>query len=94
MAKMDILYVKTSMNLSPEPQKGNHLVLVLVLGVGADITEVAHRSDCHSHYEVIPFPRITSSVNAVFPVLLGELGRQNELEAWESCVFSHLLIQT
>jgi hypothetical protein len=32
--------------------------------------------------EVIPFPRITSSVNAGFPVLLSELvGRQNKLAA-------------
>jgi hypothetical protein len=29
-------------------------------------TEVAHRPNSHSHYEVIPFPRITSSVNAGF----------------------------
>jgi hypothetical protein len=42
------------------------------------ITEVAHRSDSHSHGEVIPFPRITSSVNALFSRLPNELGRQNE----------------
>jgi hypothetical protein len=41
------------------------LILVSESG-GSSNTEVAHRSDSHSHYEAIPFPRITSSVNAGF----------------------------
>jgi hypothetical protein len=57
-------------------------------------TEVAHRSDSRSGEEVIPFPRITSSINAGFPVLFSELGRQNELAGSKSYVFSHLLFQT
>jgi hypothetical protein len=58
------------------------------------ITEIVHRSDSHSRDEVIPFPRITSSVNAGFPVLLSEFGRQNHLAVSKSYVFSHLFFQT
>jgi hypothetical protein len=37
--------------------------------------------DSQSQYEVIPFLRITSSVNVGFPILLGELDRENDLTA-------------
>jgi hypothetical protein len=49
--------------------------------------EVAVQPDSH-YYEVIPFLRITSSVTVGFPILLGELGRENALTALKSSVFS------
>jgi hypothetical protein len=56
----------------------------MVIGITKNvITEVAYHSDYHSRNEVIPFPRITSSVNAGFPVL-SALSRQNELAASKS----------
>jgi hypothetical protein len=54
-------------------------------------TEVAHRSHSHSRDEVIPFRR--TSLTRGFPVLLSELGCQNELAASKSYVFSDLLFQ-
>jgi hypothetical protein len=38
----------------------------------------------HSLYVVIPFLRVTSSINVEFPILLGELGRENDLIASKS----------
>jgi hypothetical protein len=43
--------------------------------------EVAELLDSDSHYEVIPFLRITSSVNVGCPILIGEVGHENDLQS-------------
>jgi hypothetical protein len=53
-------------------------VLMITNESEANNSAVAEHFDAHSHDEAIPFLSITSPVNVRFPILLDELGLEND----------------